>query len=48
MIDEGLIMAITVILSRLTNPNCVDLVNPLLRDSLGMIEDISSLDEAEE
>ena len=48
MIEEGVIMAISVILSRLTNPNYVDLVNPLLRDSLGMIEDISSFDEREE
>jgi hypothetical protein len=48
MIEEGLIMGITVILSRLTNPSAVDLVNPLLKESLGMIEDISTFDEYEE
>lgn len=48
MIEEGLIMGITVILSRLTNPSCLDLINPLIRDCLGMLEDISSFEEEEE
>jgi hypothetical protein len=48
MTEEGLIMAINVILSRLTNPNTPDILNPLLREVLGIIEDLSSFDEEEE
>ena len=48
MIEEGVIIGIMVILSRLTNPSCVDILNPLVKDCLGFIEDISSFDEEEE
>ena len=48
MTEEGLIMAMNVILSRLTNPNTPDILNPLLREVLGIVEDLSSFDEEEE
>ena len=48
MTEEGLIMGINVILSRLTNPNSPDILNPMLREALGIIEDLSTFDEEEE
>ena len=41
-------MGINVILSRLTNPNSPDILNPMLREVLGIIEDLSTFDEEEE
>ena len=48
MIEEGVLIGIMVILSRLTKPSCVDILNPLVKDCLGLIEDISTFDEEEE
>ena len=48
MSEEGLIMGMIAILSRLTNPNNHDILNPMLREILGIVEDLSSFDEEEE
>ena len=48
MSEEGLIMGMIAILSRLTNPNNPDILNPMLREVLGIVEDLSSFDEEEE
>ena len=48
MSEEVLIMGMIAILSRLTNPNNHDILNPMLREILGIVEDLSSFDEEEE